>query len=797
MALAVLGAAVVAGVVNAQSSPAPVTDLTTTDLAVPAPGSFPNVGEALPACSNSEDDDGDELVDLDDPECSGSLDDDEEVPGDERGEVSEDETPTREQEPVPAETEPAVKPDPDKGGKGDGGSGKGQDEGGSKGHDGDPDGGGGAEVAPRPPRRDDGSPTRSNPTLSIAQPGAAPIGVPNFMIDQFQIPPFLLPIYQACGTQYGIPWQVLASINRIETAFGTNLNVSSAGAMGWMQFIPSSWRAYGTDANRDGRKDPYNPVDAICAAARYLKAAGAEQDLRRAIFAYNHADWYVDEVLLYARQYGKLPSTLISSLTGLTEGAHFPVAARARYADDISERQAAKRSKPTAGTSGNAADVISSSPTRRGIDIFAKDGAPVVAVNDGVIKDVGSSKQLGNYVVLEDAFGNRYTYAGLGEVNELYPVPKERKLTAKDFELVSPEGDAKPSGAATGSPEEGDSGSKWAGPVNTEDSRDRLYALPERPNNVDRAELSGQLDGERAGRYETFKASASAGVLEFDPKTMETRRLRAGAKVVAGTVLGRIGKTDAATAPHVHFAIRPAGRGAKKIDPKPILDGWKLLEATAIYRAQGKDPFRSNAGVGQVLLMSKGQLEQRVLSDPRLEIYSCGRDDIRTGQIDRRILAALEYLVERGYRLTITSLKCGHSFYTSSGNVSAHSSGNAVDIAAINGIPVLGHQGRGSITEAVVLDLMKLQGNMEPAQIITLMELGGPTFAMGDHADHIHLGYTPTGLGTEATRQYTRLLKPEQWERLIDRIGELDQPTVRTKPSRIALPSGKRVHRGD
>ncbi len=153
-----------------------------------------------------------------------------------------------------------------------------------------------------------GVPTTSNPTLTLGTAGPAPLGVPNFIIGQFEIPPFLLPIYEACGTQYGIPWQVLASINKIETAFGTNLNVSTAGAVGWMQFIPSSWQAYGVDANGDGRKDPYNPVDAICAAARYLKAAGGTADLRTAIFAYNHADWYVDEVLLYARQYGNLPS---------------------------------------------------------------------------------------------------------------------------------------------------------------------------------------------------------------------------------------------------------------------------------------------------------------------------------------------------------------------------------------------------------------------------------------------------------------------------------------------------------
>ena len=74
--------------------------------------------------------------------------------------------------------------------------------------------------------------------------------------------------------------------------------------------MPATWKQYGVDANEDGSKDPYNPVDAIFAAARYLKAAGAEQDLRKAIFAYNHADWYVDSVLMRARVIGGLPVQL-------------------------------------------------------------------------------------------------------------------------------------------------------------------------------------------------------------------------------------------------------------------------------------------------------------------------------------------------------------------------------------------------------------------------------------------------------------------------------------------------------
>jgi hypothetical protein len=269
---------------------------------------------------------------------------------------------------------------------------------------------------------------------------------------------------------------------------------------------------------------------------------------------------------------------------------------------------------------------------------------------------------------------------------------------------------------------------------------------------------------------------------------MQLKPLKVGSKVIGGTVIGRVGKTDAQP-PHLNFAIRPAGRGAPTIDPKPILDGWKLLETTAIYRASDKDPFGSDPTVGQVLLESKAALMQRTLADPKLSIYSCGRQDIQTGQIDRRILAVMEYLVARGYRLTITSLKCGHSYLTASGNVSAHSYGSAVDIAAVNGIPITGHQGPGSITEAVIKDLLLLQGAMRPAQIISLMDLGPPTFILSDHYDHIHVGYTFST--TDNLKQLGQMLNPEQWQRLIQRLGEIPNPKVPSKPSSAALPAKK------
>jgi murein DD-endopeptidase MepM/ murein hydrolase activator NlpD len=111
-------------------------------------------------------------------------------------------------------------------------------------------------------------------------------------------------LWHRAGAAYGIPWQVLAAINKIESNFGRNMGPSSAGAVGWMQFMPSTWLRWGTDANGDGIADPWAPEDAIFSAARYLAAAGGRTDLERGVFAYNHADWYVQDVLELAALYG-------------------------------------------------------------------------------------------------------------------------------------------------------------------------------------------------------------------------------------------------------------------------------------------------------------------------------------------------------------------------------------------------------------------------------------------------------------------------------------------------------------
>ncbi|HET8538094.1 MAG TPA: lytic transglycosylase domain-containing protein [Solirubrobacteraceae bacterium] len=322
-----------------------------------------------------------------------------------------------------------------------------------------------------------------------------PLGLDNFpkiTVDEFPVPPFLLPIYQAAGAQYHIHWQILAAINEVETGFGRNLRESSAGAIGWMQFLPSTWHRYGVDADGDGKRDPWDPVDAIFAAARYLHAAGAESSLPNAIFAYNHAGWYVDQVIDRARTFAGLPDDLVAVLT------------RQGFADTAS------------------------------------------------IKDK------------------------VGKPSYLQP----------DVKLTMP---------------------------------------------------------------------------------------------------------------------------------------------------------------GQALLLDGHQLRHVVLHDDHIEMYGCGRQDILDNRIDERVLATLEFLRLSKLDPTVSALECGHSFFTTSGNVSEHSSGDAVDIAAINGTSILGHQGPGSITDDVVRQLLELQGLMDPHQIITLMTYAGHdnTLALPDHANHVHVGFRP------------------------------------------------------
>ena len=137
----------------------------------------------------------------------------------------------------------------------------------------------------------------------------------------------------------------------------------------------------------------------------------------------------------------------------------------------------------------------------------------------------------------------------------------------------------------------------------------------------------------------------------------------------------------------------------------------------------------------------KAHLEQRVLSDSRLSIYAGGRDDVANHRINVRVLVLVLYLAEAHGQVTVSSLDSGHRLYARPGVISAHKYGLAVDIAALGGESILGHQQAGGLTERAVRNILLLPVEVRPKQVISLLGLGGPSFPLANHYDHIHVGY--------------------------------------------------------
>ncbi len=144
-----------------------------------------------------------------------------------------------------------------------------------------------------------------------------------------EIPPEYLRLYLQAAARYGLDWAILAGIGRVECDHGRDPDpsctqegaVNSAGAGGPMQFLASTWAEYGVDAEGGGPPDRWNPADAIYGAANYLRASGAPGNYREAIYAYNHASWYVDEVEGWAARYSAPSAAPISSEGGAGAGS--------------------------------------------------------------------------------------------------------------------------------------------------------------------------------------------------------------------------------------------------------------------------------------------------------------------------------------------------------------------------------------------------------------------------------------------------------------------------------------------
>jgi hypothetical protein len=146
-------------------------------------------------------------------------------------------------------------------------------------------------------------------------------------------------------------------------------------------------------------------------------------------------------------------------------------------------------------------------------------------------------------------------------------------------------------------------------------------------------------------------------------------------------------------------------------------------------------------GLVNGLEAAKRSIASRLLSDSSVSIYAAGRNDIVRNRVDVRVLTVIAYLRESFGQVSVSSLITGHRLYARPGVISAHISGHAVDISGLSGTPILGHQEPGGMTERAVRDLLLLPAEVMPRQIISLLGMGGPSFPMADHYNHIHLGF--------------------------------------------------------
>ncbi len=224
----------------------------------------------------------------------------------------------------------------------------------------------------------------------------------------------------------------------------------------------------------------------------------------------------------------------------------------------------------------------------------------------------------------------------------------------------------------------------------------------------------------------------------------ESARAQADWALVLGVLRadGNIGRVPASPAHMRALAKRLVELGARSDEWSAVL----ALRGRTAFADRAVAAARLHRAVGLRALVTgfeaaKSRLERLTLSDPRISIYGGGRSDIAAHRIDIRVLVMLRYLAEGFGQVTVSSLQSGHRVYSRPGVVSAHIYGLAVDIAALGGLSIVGNQAPGSVTEQAVRATLLLPAGLQARQVISLIGLGGASFAMADHHDHIHIGF--------------------------------------------------------
>jgi hypothetical protein len=202
--------------------------------------------------------------------------------------------------------------------------------------------------------------------------------------------------------------------------------------------------------------------------------------------------------------------------------------------------------------------------------------------------------------------------------------------------------------------------------------------------------------------------------------------------------------------------LQLAGIASRRAGPprphvtKPKLPAAPTLDEQERALARYMTAVGTNS-VETVVSQSGSQLAAQVLADNRITIYAGGRADVASGRVDARVLALMLYLAEAHGQVTVSCLVTGHSRFVAQSSserkrgaprrVSAHTYGRAVDISMLGGIPIVGNQQPGGVTDRAVREILSLPPGLQPKQVISLLDLSGPSFRLPDHDDHLHIGY--------------------------------------------------------
>ncbi len=378
----------------------------------------------------------------------------------------------------------------------------------------------------------------------------------------------LLDLWQRDGAAYGVPWQVLASINKIESNFGRNMGPSSAGAIGWMQFMPSTWERWGVDADGDGIANPWSPDDAIAAAARYLAASGGQSDISRAVFSYNHAQWYVDEVLQLAQLVGSsgvdATFTLDRLQVSLDQARGVVVQANRKLVKALLGERSLARRERLLGRRAAAATLLS--------DRLALDQR---AVQAGVVRAAAQARVADLRATLERA------ETGLA--------------SARDRSLASSFSPA--AGSFLGAP------SFDAGYVFPVGGGPSLVSVSHHHHDYPAADIAAPEGSpvyalsdavvERAWQYPDGRCGIGVTMTTADGQSWTychlsylDPALTGGVQLAAGTQVGLVGSTGHATGPHLHLQLNPASS-------YPQLQPWFQRFANVAFRWQDSGPTDS------------------------------------------------------------------------------------------------------------------------------------------------------------------------------------------------------------